>query len=245
MEAGKIRVLGIDFFNGTAQGSVDAIKGGGLLVVPAAPALITIDSDRMYFEALLKSDVAIPDSGYMVMIWNLLKRPSLKRISGWKFLTTFLADQEVIKTDSILMVDPNAEEAAANAQYLRSLGYTMDGRHSYIAPWYKGKVEDKALLSMVENQQPRYIIINLGGGVQEKLGLFLKNNLSYAPSIICTGAAIAFLTGRQANMPGWADKLFLGWLVRCIDNPKVFVPRYLKAFRLITLILQHGQKAPI
>lgn len=242
----KVKVLGINFFNGTAQEAVDSLKKGGLLVVPAAPALINIRKDSGYFESLLKSDLAIPDSGYMVLIWNFFKRPLLKKISGWKFLVTFLADKQIVDSNSVLLVDPNADEASANLAYLNSIGFKLSNDHSYIAPWYKGnKLVDTALLEIIKEQKPRYIIVNLGGGVQEKLGLYLKENLPYSPAIICTGAAIAFLTGRQAKMPTWADKLFLGWLMRCIDNPSVFIPRYFKAFKLVKLIIQYGEKSPI
>jgi len=241
-----IKILGIHFFNGSAQESVDLLKNGGLLVVPAAPALINIRKDKFYFRALLESDVAIPDSGYMVLIWNIFRTPKIRKISGWKFLTTFLNDPEIIQTDSILLVDPSSEESKANWKYLNENGFKLSSDHSYVAPWYKGEeLIDTTLLSILEHKKPKYILVNLGGGVQEKLGLYLKNNLSYKPAIICTGAAIAFLTGRQAKMPSWADKLFLGWLMRCIDKPKVFVPRYLKAFKLITLILRYGENSPL
>jgi UDP-N-acetyl-D-mannosaminuronic acid transferase (WecB/TagA/CpsF family) len=63
--------------------------------------------------------------------------------------------------------------------------------------------------------------------------------LSYNPSIICTGAALAFKTGRQVKMPIWIDQIYLGWLYRCISNPKTFVPRYIKGFKLFNIILQY------
>jgi len=98
------------------------------------------------------------------------------------------------------------------------------------------------LLDIIEKKKPKYIIINLGGGVQERLGLYLKNHLSYIPGIICTGAAIAFLTGRQANIPNYADKFHLGWLYRCIENPKKFIPRYLRGFLLLPLLIKESIK---
>ena len=81
-------------------------------------------------------------------------------------------------------------------------------------------------------------MINLGSGVQEPLGYYLKQNLNYNPGIICTGAAISFFTKSQANISPFIDKLGLGWLWRCISNPIVFIPRYLSAFRLFFLILK-------
>lgn len=108
----------------------------------------------------------------------------------------------------------------------------------YVAPIYpKDNIVDYKLLNILENLKPKFILINLGGGVQERLGLFLKNNLSYKPSIICTGAAIAFFTGNQGKTPVWFDKLCLGWLFRCISNPKLYIKRYYNALRLIPLMV--------
>ncbi len=50
--------------------------------------------------------------------------------------------------------------------------------------------------------------------MQERLGYALRKQLSYKPAILCLGAAIAFLSGGQANIPNWADRLMLGWLFR-------------------------------
>ncbi len=103
-------------------------------------------------------------------------------------------------------------------------GYPVTDEETYIAPIYpRGPISDVSILSWIEAHKPRYVIINLGGGVQERLGYYLKSNLSYRPSIICVGAAVAFLTGVQANIPAWADTLMLGWLFRCLHAPSKFI----------------------
>ncbi|HEY6977743.1 MAG TPA: WecB/TagA/CpsF family glycosyltransferase [Chitinophagaceae bacterium] len=239
-----IRILGIQFFNGHAKEVVNLLKRGGLLVVPAAPALITIKKDIPYYQSLLAADVVIPDSGYMALIWNLFYKQKINRISGLKFLTAFFEDKEVQKA-RILLVNPDQQETEINFTFLRSRGFIPSQITSYPAPLYDKKiVEDKELLKIIEDKRPGYILISVGGGIQEKLGAYLKKHLSYTPAIICTGAAIAFLTGQQAKIPDWGDKFFLGWLFRCFENPKLYIPRYFKAFNLITFMLHYGGNAP-
>jgi UDP-N-acetyl-D-mannosaminuronic acid transferase (WecB/TagA/CpsF family) len=104
-------------------------------------------------------------------------------------------------------------------------------------------MEDRELLEQIEKSRSAFVVINLGGGVQERLGHYLRVNLSYRPAIICTGAAIAFLSGRQANIPPWADRLILGWLFRCFRDPRRFVPRYWKALRLAPMLIKYGAKS--
>jgi N-acetylglucosaminyldiphosphoundecaprenol N-acetyl-beta-D-mannosaminyltransferase len=116
----------------------------------------------------------------------------------------------------------------------------------YIAPIYPtGSVADSDILDWIEKRKPPYIIINIGGGVQERLGFFLKEHLSYRPSIICLGAAVAFITGLQANIPAWADSWMLGWLFRCMHAPGKFIPRYWKALQLITILRKHRDRSVV
>lgn len=241
-----LKILGIDFINTPVQQVVDLLKNGGLLVVPAAPALINIKKDPDYYAALHNADVVIADSGYMALLWNIFHKDKIKRISGLEFLICFFNDEEVKKSPEFLLVDPRPSEAQHNLNYLKNSGFKVENDISYLAPMYnKSKVEDVELLRIIEIKKPKYVIINLGGGTQEKLGDYLKKNLSYKPAIICTGAAIAFLTGQQASIPTWGDKLYLGWLFRCFQNPKLYVPRYFKAFRLAIFMFRYGQQQPL
>lgn len=243
-----IKILGIQFFKGKVNQVFEHLKNnGGLLTVPAAPALVTISEDKDYYDALLESDLVIPDSGYMILIWNIFSKPSINKISGLEFINYFIANIGSFKEDKFFLVNPSELDSKINRNFLNEKGLNVREEDSYTAPFYKGNVKDKVLLERIEQQKPQWIFINIGGGTQEKLGLFLKKNLSYKPAILCTGAALAFKTGRQVNMPTWVDYIYMGWLIRCISNPKVFVPRYLSGFKLLRMILvnKSNKVAPI
>ena len=89
------RILGIDFFDGSAKSAVDLMRNGGLLVVPAAPALKDLDSNADYREALLNADLAITDSAFMVLIWNCLQSNRVRRLSGLEYLRELLLQPDV------------------------------------------------------------------------------------------------------------------------------------------------------
>jgi UDP-N-acetyl-D-mannosaminuronic acid transferase (WecB/TagA/CpsF family) len=108
-----------------------------------------------------------------------------------------------------------------------------------------GEDLDKKLLESIEFNKPRVIFIQIGGGIQERLGLYLKSHLSFHPTIICSGAALAFLSGQQVRIPRWVDRFYLGWLLRCMSDPKTFIPRYFSAFRLVYLLFKYGKKKPV
>ena len=108
----------------------------------------------------------------------------------------------------------------------------------------RGSLRDPELLAWVEQRRPQHIIVALGGGTQERLGFYLRNELRYRPGIHCVGAAIGFLSGEQVSIPSWADYLFLGWLFRCLAEPKKFVPRYWRAKKLVGMMWRHGESLP-
>ena len=236
----SVQILGIKFYNGLVKGVFDFLyEKGGLLTVPAAPALVTIKEDKKYYISLLKSDIVIPDSGYMVLIWNIFFKNKLKKISGLAFMNHFLSQSVIVNQGDLFLINPSELDCQINTQYLINAGFDLEERDNYTAPFYKNNIIDVDLLDRLEEKKPKWILINIGGGTQEKLGLYLKENLSYKPAILCTGAALAFKTGRQGKMPKWMDQIYLGWLHRCISNPKTFVPRYLKGFKLFKLIFQY------
>jgi len=238
------KILGVSFFNGSTHEAVEKIKSGGYMVVPSAPGLVTMPHDLRYKEALIKSEMAIADSRYMVMLWFLFRGGRVKRISGLTFLLEFLKLSDLKMPGSLFLVNPDDSEATANRDYLETRGICVSDDFAYIAPMYGAMIEDPSLAAILERLKPRYVLLNIGGGQQEKLALYLREHLSYNPSIICTGAAIAFLTGKQARIPSFIDRIGFGWLWRCFQNPRKFIPRYLSAFPLALLIIRYGSSLP-
>jgi N-acetylglucosaminyldiphosphoundecaprenol N-acetyl-beta-D-mannosaminyltransferase len=232
----KFNLFKIPFTNGDYQNAYDKLLKGQFMVVPSGPGLSTIDKDEKYWNALKGADFAIPDSGLMIILARLFFNLKIKKLSGPKFLRLFLKEEVLKKQGILFSVDPSDTESKINNKYLNHLGIPMTGQQHYIAPFYnKMNISDQRLIEILESfkVRPRFILLNLGGGVQERLGFYIKNNLSYKIGIICTGAAIAFETGQQARLPKWVDELYLGWFARIIQNPKLFTMRFLKAFRLI------------
>jgi UDP-N-acetyl-D-mannosaminuronic acid transferase (WecB/TagA/CpsF family) len=109
---------------------------------------------------------------------------------------------------------------------------------------YGGEISDSALVERLNRLRPQHVVVTVGGGTQERLGLYLKRNLEYLPAIHCIGAAIAFLSGDQVHIPVWADRLYLGWLFRSLSEPKRYVPRYWEARKLLSLMLRYRSELP-
>jgi UDP-N-acetyl-D-mannosaminuronic acid transferase (WecB/TagA/CpsF family) len=240
-----VRILGLDFFQGTAAEAVEAAGAGGLVVAPSGPGLATLPDDEAYRAALAAADVRLLDSGLLAWLDELRHHRKLSRISGYYFLDEFLKLPDVAQAG--LWVAPSPASATRTREWLaRARALRTSPSAWYAAPRYNpADVRDEVLLELASVQRPRFIFIGVGGGPQEKLGAWLKARLDYRPTILCTGAAIAFMTGEQARIPDWADRARLGWLVRCVRDPGKFLPRYWQARRLVSLYRRWGEQAPL
>ena len=215
------------------SGNYDQIKyefdKGGVLVAPAASALANIDTDKQYYSSLKNSKIAILDSGFFCILLRIFRFQKVKKLSGFLFLKTFLDNFK--NQQKILFIDPSKKSNILNIKFLKSK--KIINFKTYIAPNYNKKFFDLKLLNLINNYKPKYIVINIGGGSQEPLAIYINKNIKYNVSIMCTGAALAFMTGEQAPINKFIDKIYLGWLTRIIWNPKLYLGRILKSFKII------------
>lgn len=239
------QILGVRFFNRTAEQAVTYMKVvGGYNVVPAAPALANIDRHPDYARALTQADLAIADSGFMVLLWRILRRGTITRISGLKYLKLLLADPTLHPPGKTFLILPTEASRRKALRWLTEQDFLINEVNTYIAPMYGKEVIDESLVDLLNQKQPQHVIIAIGGGTQEKLGYYLRERLSYRPAIHCIGAALGFLTGDQPPIPMWADRFYLGWLLRLLRQPRLYGPRYISAFRLPALIWRYGSETP-
>ena len=173
-------------------------------------------------------------------------RERLERVSGLAYLKHLLKRPELRHFGKVAWIMPSLAARDRNLAWLQTMGHATGPDDCYLAPVYPsaGELHDGVLLAWIQARRPRHVIIALGGGVQERLGWFLKQNCTYAPGIHCAGAAIGFLSGDQVHIPDWVDRYFLGWLLRCLHRPVRFTPRYIKAARLAWLLWRYRGKSP-
>ena len=241
-----MRVLGVDFFDGNVEEAIKESQQGGLVVAPSGPGLASdLPRSLAYKIGLTNAKLVLPDSGLLCLWLKFFGKKGILRISGLEFLKSFL---DLTKfEDSSFWVMPNKSQANANIKWVeRKYKCSIKSKSVYHAPIYPktGFLEDQDLLARIKSQDYSFVFIQLGGGVQERLGLYLQEHLNKSTTILCTGAALAFLSGQQIRIPKWADKYYLGWLIRCMSDPIIFVPRYLSTFRLFWLLFRYGEESP-
>lgn len=239
------QILGVRFLNGNAIEAVDLIsRAGGMLVAPAAPSMVNLRYDQDYRDALAAAQFAIADSGWMVLLWLLMTGRRLARISGLEYMKRLLEHESVQNANAVMWVVPSFAARDKLVDLLRRRGMSAADANVYVAPQYARPIRDETLREKIQHYRPAHVVIAVGGGVQDKLGHYLKERLDYKPAIHCIGAALGFLTGDQIAIPDWADRLYLGWLLRLFAQPRTFIPRLWSARELPWLIIKYGRNLP-
>jgi exopolysaccharide biosynthesis WecB/TagA/CpsF family protein len=240
------QILGVQFFNGDVDEAVALMfQHGGFLVAPSGTCFARLREDETYRRAVVSADLAIADSGLMVVLWRLLRRENVGRISGLKYLKHLLGKLKGEGNTGVFWVLPSETARQKLLDWSRREAFSIKTENCYVPPRYGPQVEDRNLLSLIEEQRPAHVVIAIGSGAQEKLGYYLRENLSYRPAIHCIGGALGFVTGDQVSIPDWADRFYLGWLWRLVAQPSVFIPRLSRAAELPWLIWKYGEKLPI
>nr|WP_319569925.1 WecB/TagA/CpsF family glycosyltransferase [uncultured Draconibacterium sp.] len=205
-----------------------------LITVPAAPSMVESKNNPYYYDALENATYSIVDSGLFALLCKV-HGIKIHKYSGYRLIQDMLAylKKQPLK---LFVVSPRpAESENIKKLLLETTQCKEEHLAFYNAPLYpaNANVEDPELAKQIIAFQPDLVMLCVAGGKQEILGHYLQQKISKDSTIICTGAAISFFTGTQAKIPPVIDKLYLGWLARIFADPKIFLPRYLNAFKYV------------
>jgi UDP-N-acetyl-D-mannosaminuronic acid transferase (WecB/TagA/CpsF family) len=224
--------FGIKFYNWDYNSIIKKIFKGGYLCAPAAYPLSEIKSNKKYLIALKNADINLLDSGYFCILLRLFYKIKVKKFSGFFFLSKFIKDKR-FKKKKLLLINPSNKESITNKTFLIKNGFS--NQFSYNAPIYNSikSYQDRKLFDLIKKIRPRFIIINISGLKQEYLAFNIKKKIKLKTIIFCLGGAISYMTKLQAPINPFIDKYYMGWLVRLIYNPRIFIPRIFKSFLLL------------
>jgi hypothetical protein len=109
------QILGVKFFNGDVEEAIAFMsRQGGFLVAPSGTCFSRLRHDTAYRRAMMNADVAIPDSGAMVLLWRILRGRKIARISGLKYLQRLVRPRIAVKV---------TRRAAKPGNSMAKLGY--------------------------------------------------------------------------------------------------------------------------
>ncbi len=245
LPANIVKILGIEFFYGTAAAAArEMTRRCGFLIAPSAPGMVRLRYDESYRTAATHADLAIADSGLMALVWRLVGGGKVDRISGLNYLQQLFKLPELRAPGALFCVLPHEASKEKALAWFAKNGFQIGPDDCYLAPIYDAIVRDERLVEIVNQRKPAHVLVCVGSGPQEKLGYYLRERSAERSAIHCIGGALGFITGDQIPIPTWADRLYLGWLLRLLAQPRLFFPRAIMALELPGLIFRYREQLP-
>ncbi len=130
------------------------LQRGGLLVAPSGTCFARLRADKIYRRAMIAADLAIADSGLMVVLWRLLRRERVQRISGLKYLKHLLGRLKGEGKRAVLWVLPTKRAEQKFLDWSRGEAFPIMSENWYVAPRYGVEVDDRDLLALIEQRRP-------------------------------------------------------------------------------------------
>src|SRR5215467_2007886 len=138
------QILGIRFFNGDVEEAIGTmLRRGGFLIAPSGTCFARLRQDEVYRRAVLAADLALADSGLMVLLWRLLRREKVGRISGLKYLKHLLRKVKGEGAGEIYWVLPNERARQKLFEWSRWEAFPIASKNCYVAPRYGLEIEDR------------------------------------------------------------------------------------------------------
>ena len=131
----EINILDITFTSGNETEIINKfLKQKGYIVAPAAPALVDAENDKYFKLCLQKSTMAILDSGFLVLLNNLLKKNKVNRFSGLTFMKKIFRVLKKLDFEKSLWVLSSEKDIDPTKKLLKQKNITHF--EYYIAPQY-------------------------------------------------------------------------------------------------------------
>ena len=183
--------------------------------------------DALFAEALISSDVLLPDGAGIVKAVQWLKNERIERITGWD-LFTFEMDKLNKKRgvcfflgSSVKILELILKKSAEDYPNVRMIGYS---------PRYKSdftEAENKSMIDDIHAANPDLILIGMTAPKQEKWSYLNYDQLNVNCHICAIGAVFDFYAGSMKRAPLWWQEHSLEWLYRLIIEPRRMWKRYI------------------
>lgn len=186
----------------------------------------TVENDTDFQDALLHSDVLLPDGVSVVWAMQMLTGKKLRKIAG---ADLFFYEMERInaKGGSCFFLgssDLTLEKIIKKA----SKEYPNVKIHTYSPPYKQSfnEEDDRLMINAVNAVQPDVLFVGMTAPKQEKWAYQHFSQL-HVGHVCCIGAVFDFYAGTVKRAPHWMVRIGLEWFYRLIKEPRRMWRRYL------------------
>jgi N-acetylglucosaminyldiphosphoundecaprenol N-acetyl-beta-D-mannosaminyltransferase len=182
--------------------------------------------DPSFFEALMKSDILLPDGHGVVFALRFLEGKKMKKIAGYDLFIYELKQLNRIGGKCFFL--GSTEKVLKLIEKRIAAEYPKIKVRSYSPPFKSefSDVESAQMIKLVNEFEPHVLFVGMTAPKQEKWASAHFEALN-ARHIDCIGATFDFFAGTVKRAPDWMIRLGLEWLFRLLSEPGRLWKRYL------------------
>jgi N-acetylglucosaminyldiphosphoundecaprenol N-acetyl-beta-D-mannosaminyltransferase len=195
-------------------------------------------NDVAFAEALINSDILLPDGVSIVLAMRFLKGVILKKIAG---ADLFYFEMNRLNEKGGTCFFMGSNEQTLKRIYENALNEFPNVKVYSYSPPYKSEFstsDNQKIISAINSCKPDVLFIGMTAPKQEK---WAYKNIEFlnVGHVCCIGAVFDFYSGRIKRAPERMIRLGLEWFFRLYKEPRRLWRRYLIGnFKFIKLVIK-------
>lgn len=223
--------------------NIEKMAGSKLLINTLnTHSFVTALDDPDFFNALLKSDMLIPDGVGIIFGLKLLYGEKVKKIAGYDLFELEMKKLNYSHGRCFFFGSSlNVLNRIVNRAKTDYPNIVVD----YNSPPYKSEfssIENDQIIEHINSFSPDILFVGMTAPKQEK---WAYNNFSMLDvgHICCIGAVFDYYAGTRKRAPRWMIDNGFEWVYRLISEPRRMWRRYLiNNFKFIYMIMEKKLK---
>ena len=205
-----------------------ATRQRGYICVAAVHTVMACQEDRELRDAVLGSDLTVPDGQPLVWAMNALGHDLSSRVYGPDLMARYCERAALTGARMFLYGGRNQGALVQLALNLRTRYPGLNIVGGYAPPFrpLTGEEED-FVLDEINRSQADVVWVGIGVPKQEKWMAAMRDRLR-APVLVGVGAAFDFHAGLVPQAPRWMQSMGLEWAYRLLQEPGRLWRRYLR-----------------
>jgi N-acetylglucosaminyldiphosphoundecaprenol N-acetyl-beta-D-mannosaminyltransferase len=205
-----------------------AAGGRGYVCVAAVHTVMVCQEDAELREAVLRSDLTVPDGQPLVWAMNALGHDVSHRVYGPELMARYCERAARTGTTAYLYGGRNQGALVQLALNLRTRFPGLKIAGGYAPPFRELSDEEQdAVIADVNRSGADVVWVGIGVPKQEKWMAAMRERLQ-APVLVGVGAAFDFHAGLVPQAPEWMQSAGLEWAYRLAHEPGRLWRRYLR-----------------
>ena len=193
------------------------------LATPNIDHFVRIEKNAEIKDIYRRINFCINDSRILSLLVKLFFGSRLKTVTG-SDLTALLFKNEIIHKRKITIIGSHTDEVTKLAA-IYNLDETLIAHYEPPMGFIKDSSEVNKTVDFVVNSSADLVFLAVGSPQQEIIAAKIQERVSRGV-ILCVGASIDYLTGKETRAPKFIQDMYLEWLFRFAQSPIKRFRRY-------------------